>query len=301
MEKYLKRMWTAILITAVVLLSACGKEQAGNSGEIPVGNSGESSAETEYSWRPAYKEMGGSEWTSFQDIRFAGEFLYYEQVFFDVVNQVNVPVLKQYSLTEGRVLKERDVYQDAEDGSRRRIAVYAVQADGTLYIGYPEPEGTGCIADCRGALGIPAQSLNQQAAWEFVEYHLERQADNRFRSGFSTRISSLDRQMEEAANVSYYLDEEGNPLLDAEGRPVPKDLGGVGWSFEELISFRTATEEEVLFVRELIETARPARALDGRILDIIREEAEPFFQGQKSMEDVTGIIQSRVQLYLDGR
>lgn len=183
-----------------------------------------------------------------------------------------------------------------------KVQEYQVMFDGSVvYIGYPGPEGTGCIADCTGALGISAQSPNQQAAWEFVEYHLERQADNRFRSGFSTRKSSLDLQMEEAATVSYYLDDQGNPLLDAEGRPVPKSLGGVGWSFEELIMFRTAAEEEVRCVREMIENARPARALDERILDIIREEAEPFFQGQKSVEDVTGIIQSRVQLYLEGR
>lgn len=33
-------------------------------------------------------------------------------------------------------------------------------------------------------------------------------------------------------------------------------------------------------------------------MGIIYEEAESFFQGQRTAEDVTGLIQNRVQLYL---
>ncbi|MCM1541628.1 MAG: extracellular solute-binding protein [Blautia sp.] len=170
------------------------------------------------------------------------------------------------------------------------------------YIGYPAADGIGCIAECSGALALSAQSKEQEAAWEFVEFYLENSGDNRWRAGFSTRKIFLEQQMKEAVTVSYYLDEEGNPLLDADGNPVPQSLGGVRWSFEEdEITFRTATEEEVDCVRELIESARPVPASDDRIMDMIREEAEPFFQGQKSAAEVSDIIQSRVQIYLDER
>ncbi|MCM1064443.1 MAG: extracellular solute-binding protein [Eubacterium sp.] len=170
------------------------------------------------------------------------------------------------------------------------------------YIGYPAADGIGCIAECSGALALSARSKEQEAAWGFVEFYLENSVDNRWRSGFSTRKSFLEQQMKEAVTVSYYLDEEGNPLLDADGNPVPQSLGGVRWSFEEdEITFRTATEEEVDCVRELIGFARPVPASDGRILDMVREEAEPYFQGQKSVEEVSDIIQSRMQIYLDER
>lgn len=171
-----------------------------------------------------------------------------------------------------------------------------------VYIGYPAADGSGCIAECSGALALSAQSENPEAAWEFIEYYLESFSVNSRGSAFSTRKSLLDRQTEAAVTVSYYLDEEGNPLLDADGKPVQKDLGGVRWSFEaDEITFRTATEEEVNCVMELIEAARPVSTEEDRIVDIIREDAEPFFQGQKSVEEVTDIIQNRVQNYLNER
>lgn len=164
------------------------------------------------------------------------------------------------------------------------------------YIGYPTVEGSGCIADYSGALALSAQSANKEAAWEFIEYHLERDS-----FGFSTRKSVLDRQMEEAMTVSYYLDDEGNPLLDADGNPVPQGYYSVSWGIGEEYTFRTPTEEEVQLVRELIESASKVQATDSQIREIILEEAQPFFQGQKSVDEVADIIQSRVQLYMNER
>ena len=37
----------------------------------------------------------------------------------------------------------------------------------------------------------------------------------------------------------------------------------------------------------------------GEITNIITEEAEAFFKGQKSVADVAGVIQSRVQVYVN--
>ena len=172
------------------------------------------------------------------------------------------------------------------------------------YIGYPTVEGSGCIADCSGALAISAQSASKEAAWEFIEYHLERESDIKtlYRSGeFSTRKSVLDQQMEEAVTVSYYLDDEGNPLLDADGNPVPQEMDSVMLDEREWLTLHTPTEEEVQCVRELIESASRVQPTDRKLMEIIREEAQPFFQGQKSAEEVAGIIQSRAQLYMDER
>ncbi|MDE6203707.1 MAG: hypothetical protein K2G19_09565, partial [Lachnospiraceae bacterium] len=38
---------------------------------------------------------------------------------------------------------------------------------------------------------------------------------------------------------------------------------------------------------------------DETLLNIINEEAAPYFSGAKSAKDVAGIIQSRVQIYVN--
>lgn len=206
--------------------------------------------------------------------------------------------------SRGRKIQEGDIllYKAAIEDFYR-IQEHQVMFDGqAVYIGYPAAGGSGCIAECFGALALSARCENPEAAWEFMEYYVERVAKSRWRGGFHTRKSLLKQQMEEAMTVSYYLDDEGNPLLDAYGKPVPREPGGVQWSLEDkVIMFRTAAEEEINAVMELIESARPVTEEEDRIIDIIREEAEPFFRGQKSVEEAADIIQSRVQNYMDER
>ena len=52
-------------------------------------------------------------------------------------------------------------------------------------------------------------------------------------------------------------------------------------------------------VKELMNVAVPAFSSDNQISNIIVEEVEAYFQGQKTVDDVAGIIQSRVQIYVN--
>ena len=59
-----------------------------------------------------------------------------------------------------------------------------------------------------------------------------------------------------------------------------------------------ASQEEVDVIRNLIDNVSGKHAYHMEIMKIIEEEAESYFQGQKTAEQVAEIIQSRVQLYL---
>ena len=68
-----------------------------------------------------------------------------------------------------------------------------------------------------------------------------------------------------------------------------------GWSY----TYRLATQEEVDKVMELMDLAKPVSYNgDDEISKIINEEAEAFFKGQKSVDEVAGIIQNRVNNYV---
>jgi hypothetical protein len=61
-----------------------------------------------------------------------------------------------------------------------------------------------------------------------------------------------------------------------------------------------ATQEEIDEIKALIASAeKVSENADQQIINIITEETEPFFKGQKSAADVAGVIQNRVQIYVN--
>ena len=59
------------------------------------------------------------------------------------------------------------------------------------------------------------------------------------------------------------------------------------------------TEEKIAEYKEAIESARPFPSRTAPLLEMIREEAEDYFNGTKSAEEVIELIANRVQLYLE--
>lgn len=74
-----------------------------------------------------------------------------------------------------------------------------------------------------------------------------------------------------------------------------KSLGGGEFS----IDVYAASKEQVDRVREMIDMARNGESMNSEILNIILEEADRYFEGNKSVDDVAAVIQNRVQLYLN--
>lgn len=52
-------------------------------------------------------------------------------------------------------------------------------------------------------------------------------------------------------------------------------------------------------MREVLESARFLPYKTEPILDIIYEEAQGYFTGQRSIDEITANIENRVQLYLN--
>ena len=108
-------------------------------------------------------------------------------------------------------------------------------------------------------------------------------------SGFPTTKAKLDALIEEETKIEYSLDENGEPMV------WPKvTYGYEDWEAEVY----AATPEQVQAVRDLIDSSVASTNNDTTILNIITEEAEGYFEGQKSAQDVAKVIQSRVQTYV---
>jgi len=162
---------------------------------------------------------------------------------------------------------------------RRLGSVSGYQIDLTLFgepltfIGYPTSEGSnGAFIEGLETLGITANSSHKKAAWTFLESYLgDSSQDVTSRTFFSSRSDELDEQLKEAMTTEFdYRETKIYP----------------------------ATQEQVDEIKSLIEGAKRPNDNDADVLSIINEEAEAYFKGQKSAEDVAKIIQSRVSIYV---
>lgn len=162
-------------------------------------------------------------------------------------------------------------------------------------IGYPTTSGNGSALSGNNAFGINAKSEAKEGAWEFLKsfisednYDIENGGGNYW--GLPTLKSAYDKQMEKDMTPDYYTDENGEEVEQ------PKTSWGWGDFNADIFA---ATQEQVDKVTQLVESTTRTFQWDTQFFEIISEEAAPFFEGQKTAQEVTQIIQSRVQMYVN--
>lgn len=176
----------------------------------------------------------------------------------------------------------------------------AMYNEPVTYIGYPTSDGSvGCYISAGQLYGITSKSDNKEGAWEFIQYMLTAEGRDMYSWGLPTNKANFEEKVEAATKVEYVLDENGEVYLDENGEPVisggTSSIGYGDWEY----TYHIVTEEEVAIVRELIDVAKPVTLANEEITNIINEEAAAYFKGQKSVDDVAGVIQSRIKIYVD--
>ena len=71
------------------------------------------------------------------------------------------------------------------------------------------------------------------------------------------------------------------------------------WINDEEMVIEQFTKEQVDQIIEFVYSVDKGYYYNTDVQNIIMEESEAYFSGQKSAEDVAKIIQSRVQIYVD--
>lgn len=135
-------------------------------------------------------------------------------------------------------------------------------------IGFPTADGRGGhILVGSEAYAIAAVSEHKESAWGFIEKVLTQEKEG-FYKDFHISYPAMKKVLEERA------------------RSAMRKWG--------------LTRDDLNAVLELIPEAIPFFSVgDDEIIKIITEEAPAYYSGQKGIDDVAGIIQNRVQLYVD--
>ena len=169
---------------------------------------------------------------------------------------------------------------------------YEIFQGSPALVGYPTADGRlSCEMVTGSVYAISSKSAQKEGAWAFLEYMLLNPRDDSY--GFPVLKSCFDQRAEEAVEVTYVTDANGNQKEIVMG--VTRTTLPDGWSIE----YHTPRQEEVDLIRKLVEITEPKDPDFLPVLDIIHEESAAFFDGAKTGEDTAKIIQNRVQLYLD--
>lgn len=165
-------------------------------------------------------------------------------------------------------------------------------------VGYPTADGRAYYpADKYNTLGIPADSRNKEAAWQFLEGFLSREDNERTRrSGLPARRDLLEEMEEALAGPEYERDERGDIIVwDSAGE---SGMAAQEWLYVEgeSVPLYYLTGEQLEDIRNLIEAIdfTPQGGIRKEISGILLEELAPYLDGKKSLEEALRIIQNRV-------
>lgn len=167
-------------------------------------------------------------------------------------------------------------------------------------IGYPSAESNGVLAFGNDAVCISETCRNKEAAWSFIESLLTEEAQSSDKLwSIPIRVSAFENDLAEAMEPVYMYNAKGELLLDADGNPLQRPRNTYTWGDELEIKLYAITQEEADGIRFVISQIDGLYEYDVNLMNIVLEEIAPYFAGQKSADEVAGIIQSRVQIYIN--
>lgn len=156
------------------------------------------------------------------------------------------------------------------------------------FIGFPTENGNGSIISVGQGYAISAKSKNAEGAWEFARQSLTLEAQKKLDWGMPIVKSVFTEKAQEALNKPYFLDENGNKVEYDDYYYIN------GESFELPPMSQEQIDEIVSFIQSV--NAREYR--NENISKILEEETAAYFAGQKTVDEVVQIIQSRAQIYI---
>ena len=189
-------------------------------------------------------------------------------------------VSNQYGLTDRNGEWEKIASAGYIDGFADLVSQErGIGSQGMVLAGYPSEDGMVNWMQME-SVAINANSANKEGAWQFMRFLLDEESQALVTQGYAMPVheGALEASVEE-----YLYDYYNNNIYTSDGRLAikPELPEGIEEKFWEGVA-----------------NARPASYRTEQVLAIIEEEAEFYFTGDKTIEEISAVIENRVKLYL---
>lgn len=172
-----------------------------------------------------------------------------------------------------------------------KYQIKGTMGEAVSFVGFPTADSNGSTLSTGSyTFMLSAKSGQQDGAWQFVRQFLLPEYQNGGEVyNMPVLKSAFLSKAQEATERPYWTDENGN-------REYYDDIWYING--EEVI-LEPFSQEEVDAICEFIYSVNRTAYFNEYIQNIIVEETGAYFSGQKSVQDVVDIIQSRAQVYVD--
>jgi len=160
----------------------------------------------------------------------------------------------------------------------------ALYGEPVNFIGFPTNSGSGSVVGFNNRFCVAAKSKNKEGAWAFIRSFLLPDNQNKLDWNLPVNKAVFEQK-----------------IADAMKKQDDNDsVASSTWWYDDVeITVGPLTEEDAQAVRDMVYNATTEADYDQQLMNIITEEAEYYFNGEKSAQEIAGIIQSRAQLYID--
>lgn len=160
----------------------------------------------------------------------------------------------------------------------------------TTFIGVPSDNGCGSTIYPNTTLAVMAKAKNPDGAWEFIKTLLSDEAQSsNMNSGLPLKLSAYDKLKEKAKEKPYWENEKGEKEYYDDNV----------WVGEQQFVCEPNTDEDNEKIMNFIKSVTNVRSYDSDLFKIIDEETQAYFSGQKSVDEITDLIQNRVSTYVN--
>lgn len=186
--------------------------------------------------------------------------------------------------------------------------VEAYLGEEVTFIGYPTESGeNGTFIMPSTLIAIGANSKVPAGAWEAVKRLLSDEYQNKY-SGDRNEDGSGGRAYQFPLNKNIIKKRLTNDILpyyytytDENGETVKEEYDNTYWISDAEVKLRKSTEEDAQRLFDIISGASVMYTDNSKIIEIIMQDAAAYFDGEKSVDEVANIINSRIQIYVSER
>ncbi len=169
-------------------------------------------------------------------------------------------------------------------------AIHGEFGDDITLVGFPSKDGTGIRVSSSNTFAIMKSSANQQGCWDFIKtFFSEEYQESENLYQVPALKSSFNKKLDATMEKPFYTDENGKK----------HEYDDTFYMGGEEVEIPPLTQKERDYLEQYILNTKVSKYYyDDKVIEIILEEVESYFKGDKTVEATAKSIQNRVSILI---